>query len=410
MHTVAWLARAALGALLTVSFTASANLRADTELGAQGRANSVARLISGLEPTQPDHQAYAHTEAWQKHSAEMTGAWNRLRDSRVAAMSAWRNEAISASCPLGKTLLYPFSGPDFFNAYWLFPDCETFVMFGLEHPGHVPDVDAMSDRQRDRLLEDVRRATSDLFRRNYFITDNMARQLRTPHLRGIVPLVMVSMSLSGIEVLRVVPNEIARPQRAAVANGHTPMRELRGVTIEFRTPGSQAVRRMHYFSVDATDKGLAHYPEFVDYLKSLGPTTTLIKSASYLLHSELFRLIGKTLTDVTGVLVQDDTGIPYATLSKGWDLKLYGRYFVPIKPFAGAYQPELNKVWKAQQPAALPFTFGYHYNDRRDERSHVMVARRLQGTVSAAHEAPQRPAERAGKAAESLTIRASTPR
>jgi hypothetical protein len=399
------LARAALGALFAVSMSAHASpLKLESELGAQPRVNSVARLMSGLEPTAVEHRAFAQTDAWQKHSEAMTASWNKLRESRITAMAAWRNEAISAGCPLGKTLLYPFSGPDFFNAYWLFPECETFVMFGLEHPGKVPDVEAMNERQRERLIEDVRKATSDLFRRNYFITDNMTRQLSTPHLRGVVPLVMVSMALSGVEVVRVLPNEVIQ-QRAA--DGKRPMRDIKGVTVEFRAPGSPVVRRMHYFSLDATDKGLAHYPEFIDYLKSLAPTTTLIKSASYLLHNELFRTMGKTIAEVSGVLVQDDTGLPYATLAKGWDVKLYGRYFVPIKPFAGAYQPELGKVWKAQQPAALPFTFGYQYNDRRDERSHVMVARRLSSPATAG-DAPARRAPAKGAQADSI-LRASTP-
>jgi hypothetical protein len=380
------IARAALGALLAVAISAHANtLRLESELGPQPRVNSIARLMSGLPPTAAEHKSFAQGDAWQKHSGAMMYSWQRVRESRVSAMTAWRDSAISPNCPLGKTLFYPFSGPDFFNAYWLFPGCETYVMFGLEHPGKVPDVDAMTERQREHLIEDVRKATADLFRRNYFITDNMTRQLSTPHLRGVVPLVMVSMALSDLEILR----------------------DIKGVTVEFRAPGSPVVRRMHYFSLDATDKGLAHYPEFVDYLKSLAPTTTLIKSASYLLHNELFRTMGRTIAEVSGVIVQDDTGLPYATLAKGWDLKLYGRYGVPIKPFGGAYQPELSKVWKAQQPGPLPFTFGYQYNDSRDERSHVMVARRVSAPATAGDAPAKRPPAR-GAEAESI-IRAATP-
>ena len=367
----------ALVALFAVPVLAAAPLRTDFGLGVQWRVNSTARLMSGLPPMLPEHVDFAQTELWREHSAAMLTAWNSLREGRVAAMSAWRDAAISPTCPLGRTLLYPFSGPDFFNAYWLFPDCDTFVMFGLEHPGEVPDLQSMNQRQLQRLIADVRAATRDLFERNYFITENMARQLRTAHLRGVVPLAMISMTLSGLDILRIVPNEIARAPREQSGPGGRPLRELRGVTVEFRAPGSSKVQRMHYFSLDATDRGLAHYPEFLDYLRSFGPTTTFIKSASYLLHSGKFKAMSKALLEVTGFLVQDDSGLPYLALERGWELQLHGRYDVPIPPFQGAFQIALERAWKARQPAPLPFSFGYQYHDQRDERSHVIVARKL---------------------------------
>ncbi|MBI3370156.1 MAG: hypothetical protein HY017_00160 [Betaproteobacteria bacterium] len=372
--------RSALLALLVLfAFPAlpAAQLRTDFDLGAQWRVNSTSRLMSGLPPMLPEHLEFAQSNVWKEHSATMQSAWARLREGRVSAMTAWRDAAISPTCPLGKTLLYPFSGPDFFNAYWLFPDCETFVMFGLEHPGEVPDVDTMNERQLQRLITDVRAATRDLFERNYFITENMAKQLRTAHLRGVVPLAMISMTLSGLDILRVVPNDIARLPREESKPGGRPLRQLKGVTIEFRVPGSPKVQRMHYFSLDATDRGLAHYPEFLDYLRSFAPTTTFIKSASYLLHSGKFKSLSRTLLEVTGFLVQDDSGLPYMALERGWDLQMHGRYDVPIPPFQGAFQAALDRAWKARQPAPLPFSFGYQYHDQRDERSHVIVGRKL---------------------------------
>lgn len=366
--------------LAALPLAASAQLRADFDLGAQWKVNSTARLISGISPMHPAHVEFAQTDAWMQHSATMGGAWARMRDTRIAAMAQWRDVALSRGCPVGKTLLYPFSGPDFFNAYWMFPDCETFVMFGLEHPGDVPELEQMSERQMQRLIEDVRAATSDLFERNYFITENMARQLRTAHLRGVVPLVMISMVLSGIDILRVAPYDIARPRAEPPAGAAgRPMRQLRGVTIEFRVPGAAGVRRMHYFSVDATDKGLAHYPEFVDWLKSLGPTTTFLKSASYLLHGGNFSVMRRTIVDVSGLVVQDDSGLPFWSFARDWEVRVHGRYGVPIPPFKGAFQPALDKVWRTQNPEPLPFTFGYQYHDQRDERSHVIVARRVPG-------------------------------
>ena len=379
----------------------AAGLRVASDIGGTVRVNSAARLLAGLPPTYPGHFAMAETAAWKEHSATMRASWAQVSANRVAAMSAWRSSAISSNCPGGKTLLYPFSGPDFFNAYWLFPDCENYVLFGLEHAGEVPDIESVADRDISRLLGDVRTAVSDLVDRNYFITENMSRQLRTAQLRGVTPLLIIPMALSDVEILRIVPHDLPRSVRARVAAQSAaqsaapqpapqpvadqpalktieapqrgPMRQLSGITIEFRKPGSNVVQKLHYFTLDATDRGLAHYPEFITYLNGLAPTNTFLKAASYLLHGREFRKLRTTLLNVSDFLVQDDTGLPYYTLQpKLWDVRLYGKYETPIPPFQRAFQPTLDKAYRA----ALPFEFGYNFSDKRDNRSNILVGRK----------------------------------
>lgn len=341
--------------------------------------NSAARLMAGLPPSYAQHMDIAATKSWQAHSAEMQAKWARIRDGQAAAVVAWREAALPKGCPVGKTLLYPFSGPDFLNAHWLFPDCETLVLFGLEHVGDVPDVGAMNERQLAGMLADARGAMTDLFARNYFITDKMSRQLRTSQLRGVVPVLMISMALSGLDVVAVAPHELtpaAAAPRDAAAPKRRAQRQLRGVTIEYRAPGSPLTRRLHYFSVDVADRGLADHPEFVDYLRGLAPSTTLLKSASYLLHGNEFRQLRGVVFDVSAFLVQDDTGLPYAALlDRGWQMRLYGRYQVPIPPFEYAFQPALANAYRIQNPDPLPFFFGYHRN-QGENRSTVIVGRK----------------------------------
>jgi hypothetical protein len=350
-------------------------MRSDAGLGDQWRVNSVARLMAGLPPMHPAHLDIARTDSWKAHAAAMGAAWKKVNAERISAMYAWRDTAISnpKECPVGKTLLYPFAGPDFFNAWWMFPGCETFVLFGLEHIGEVPNIEKMNKRSVDRLMNDVRAATTDFFDRNYFITENMTRQLHTANLRGVVPLVMISMAVSGLDILRIVPNNIAA---SGPRTSGKSLRVLRGVTIEFRVPGSAVVRKVHYFSGDATDGGLTRYPEFLAFIRQQAPATTFLKSASYLLFSKEFSAVRDAILDVSSVLVQDDSGMPYNLLvARNWQVKLYGRYDTPIPPFQYAYQPALAKAYAEQNPEKLPFTFGYQYHDYRDERSNVMVAR-----------------------------------
>ncbi len=346
----------------------------ETDAASRARINAAAHLMAGLpDATHP----FAQTPAWKEHSAFMRASWSRLYGKQVTAMSAWRDAKLGQACPAGGKLMYPFSGPDFLNAHWLFPGCETIVMFGLEHIGEIPNIDTLNDRALVQLTSDVRTAMSSFIERNYFITDSMARQLRTSHLRGVLPVFMLSMALSGMEIVRIAPLDLAPMARDTPVEGQ-PMRQLKGVTIEYLAPGSTVVQRVQYFTVDAADKGLAHYPEFLAYVRGLGPTTTFIKSASYLLHGSEFRQMRSALLDISSVIVQDDTGVPYAMLeNRGWNVQLHGRYGRPIPPFGGAYQVELSRAYKATDPAPLPFTFGYQYHDFRDTRSNLIVAQRV---------------------------------
>ncbi len=392
------------------SSASAAPMRIATDIGGMVRVNSTARLLAGLPPTYPAHFGLAANPVWKEHSEAMRAAWSKIIASRVSAMTAWRDSAIESTCPGGKTLLYPFSGPDFFNAYWMFPACENYVLFGLEHIGDVPDLDAARTRDLGRLLGDVRISVSDLLDRNYFITENMSRQLRTAQLRGVVPLLIIPMALSGVEILRIVPHALsysAREPAASLASGaaksagisdpatvavvsrpkvrQRPMRQMRGITIEFRTPGSATVQRLHYFTLDATDTGLAHYPEFIAYLNGLAPTNTFMKAASYLLHGRQFRKLSQTLLEVSDFLVQDDTGLPYNLLrARQWDMRLYGVYNTPIPPFERAFQPLLDQDYRASRPDPLPFDFGYNFSDKRENRANVMVGRKI-----TAHDGPR---------------------
>jgi len=332
--------------------------------------DSVARLLAGLPPSHSDHAELAAAKTWIKHSSTMQKSWAQVRDGQLATMKTWRATQLPKNCPVGDTLFYPFSGPDFLNAYTLFPECDTYVMFGLEAIGVMPNPTAMTAPELAKLLTNVRSAMTNLFARNYFVTSTMKMQLERDQLRGVLPVLMMSMVLAGAEVVGTAP--------APVSDAAGKKHNLRGVTIEFRVPGSQRLKRVIYYSLDASDKGLADYPQFLTYLRGLAPTTTLVKSASYLMHITEFRKMRTLVLESSAFLLQDDTGVPYNDLRKrDFDLQVYGTYVVPIPPFEKKFQPELAELYDAGKAKPLPFRFGYHLN-LNDKRANLMIARRSQ--------------------------------
>jgi hypothetical protein len=345
-------------------------------LAADARVASIARLLAGLPPSLPAHHEIALASEWREHRDTMQAGWGKLKQGRSSVMARWREESIGNICTGSGTLLYPFSGPDFANAHLLFPGCRRYILFGLELPGAVPELEKLDRQALARLLGDVRAAVGDLIERNYFITSRMSRQLHTSQLRGVVPVLIASMALAGLEVRSVEPLELAapRPEDDVDAAETKSLRKLRAVQITFQRPGG-AVQKLQYFSVDATNHGLVPYPEFLVHLRSAKPAPMLLKSASYLLQDRQFRTVRDALLETAEFLVQDDTGVPYEVLkAAGWDMQLYGAYRKPIKPFRWAHQPGLEAAYKTTQAAELPFAFSYHWHGGK---SNAMVARRV---------------------------------
>ena len=353
------------------------------------RVSSVARLLAGVPPLLPEHQQFAQSAEWRAHRDVVQAGWAKVKQGRGGVMSRWRDETIRAECSGSGTLLYPFSGPDFANAYVLFPGCKSYILFGLERPGTVPEIENLDRAAFGRLLVDVRVAVGDLVERNYFITSRMSKQLHTSQLRGVVPVIIASMALSGLDVLSVEPLVLPGamdPVDTADPPGPRPLRKLRAVQITFQRPGAAQHQTVQYFSIDATNAGLAPYPEFLAHLRAAKPAPMLIKSASYLLQDKQFRTVRDTLLDAGDFLVQDDTGMPYEVLKTGgWDMQLYGGYRKPIHPFKWAYQPGLENAYKAMHAPDLPFSFSYHW---QGGKSNAMIARRVAVQASAATAIP----------------------
>jgi len=342
------------------------------------RATATAQILAGILPNPPDPalKRLVDTDAFKEHQQWMTSSWNQV-SHRIQTMDAWRSQEIKVPGAQKKTLLYPFSGPDFVNAYTFFPDHARYVFFSLERPGTLPDLESVTLVQFGKMLQDVRSAFHDIFERNYFITSYMAKQLTTPWIRGTVPVMATMMALMNRRIIRIEPLDLFPDLTRAydVPDAKRPPVLMRAVRVEFANPNGAGAQQLYYVSLDATDKALDYYPEFLSWVSQYKPATLLLKSASYLLHDNQFSKTRTMLLDSADVVVQDDTGIPYRYISQEpWQVKLYGRYHKPIRPMKYGYQKDLEAAYISRpEQAPLPFPFGYHW---RGQQSGLIVAHR----------------------------------
>jgi hypothetical protein len=351
-----------------------------------GELTAIARLLAGVDPqgASAGLQAVARTDAWKAHRKASRYGDRQLQE-RLQRMDGWQRATLP-SAQAGSALIYPFSGPDFVNAFALFPDYKTYVFFSLEPPGDIPALDGMDEQQLGVLFSDLRGALNDLVALNFFITPNMQGNLHTDALQGTVPVLLAQMGLLGLSVHSVEPFEPwpasapgateGKPAEAAnAAKAGEPQLPMRAVRIEF-DDHAKTRRTLLYLSLDVSDSQLRFYPEFEPWLRSFKEPTVLLKSASYLLHGSNFHKVRRVVRERARLIVQDDTGMPYRLLrADGFTISLYGQYERPVKLFENRYQKDLDDAFtSAGNTDPVPFPFGYNW--RKEGRSGVIVARR----------------------------------
>jgi hypothetical protein len=342
------------------------------------------RLLAGMTPD--DGARYGELlkrPAWTAHQGEFDASWKKASTERWPVMQAWRDKEFRAVADACTTLFYPFGGPDFLNAYLIFPSCKQYLLFGLEPVGSVPDLARMAPERADAVLAQMRESLSDLFLRDYFITQTMMKELRTPEVDGTLPLMLAMLARMDARVVSVETGDLV-PQEAPKAEatpGPAPVKPGKPsrVTITFVAAGASQTQTLVYYQVDMMDPQFAARQTFIASLKALAPFTTFVKSASYLMHDDRFGTIRSMVLNDSSSILQDDTGVPFRFFEKApWAVTLYGKYTKPIADFNYGFQKDLDAAF-AQPGAArdLPFTFGYHW---RVGSSSVMLAIRQPAT------------------------------
>lgn len=345
---------------------------------------STARLLAGLQPTEntPSARSVMESDAWEAHRKANQAGTQKLR-ARLSAMNQWQAQNLSPYAAPNHALIYPFSGPDFINAYALFPNADTYVLFSFEEPGEMPQLERMSSAERTLMYRDLRAVINDLVHLDFFIAPDLRRQVGRSTLKGTLPVLLAMMGMLEMNVLRVQQiNQWPEHTRAirTSARLQDPRPPLRAVQIDFQNPAhsGKRVQSLLYFCLDISDAALPAYPEIIEWLRNFQSPAVLLKSASFLLRGKGFTQVRNTLLDRAAIIVQDDSGVPYhELLEAGLTVRLYGQYEAPVPVFNRRRQDDLATASKASSAKNLePMPFPLGYNWRKEGKVFLMVARR----------------------------------
>jgi hypothetical protein len=165
-------------------------------------------------------------------------------------------------------------------------------------------------------------------------------------------------------------------------------------------------KTLYYFSTDLSNRGVKS-SGFLQFCQTLAPAGSLIKSASYLLHSGNFTAVRDFLLANSASIIQDDSGIPLANYdARKWRFFPFGRYAGPIDKFPGAYQPKYAELFRRAQP--MDFGIGYRW---RSFESNLLLSVQLPSDSSGSADAtPSAPAAEPAQPQQSLQPKPPRPR
>ena len=332
-------------------------------------ADDTARFLAGMLPS-ADSPLVPLTKdpSWQHHARFFDQAFAQLEARQLARIRAWSEANLAAPKP---TMFYMFSGPDFLYADAFYAKATTYVLSALEPPGSVPDLTRLPRGGIYAALYNVEHSLSSILSFSFFITKKMKVDLHEGQVSGTLPLLYVFLARSGKTIRNVSSVALDSNGTAYFAGENAGANATRGVRIVFA--GSDGVEKtVYYFSTDLSNSGV-RASGFLKFCATLAPGNSLVKSASYLMHSGNFAVVRDFVLNNSATVIQDDSGIPLAYYNpKKWRLFPFGRYAGPIAEFSGRYQESYAELFRHAQP--MDFGIGYRW---RTHESNLLLAVRL---------------------------------
>jgi hypothetical protein len=342
-------------------------------------ANDTARFLAGMAPSADSPLTpLTRDPSWQQHAKFFDTAFGQLEQRQLSKIRSWTEANLAAPRP---TMFYMFSGPDFLYADAFYSKASTYVLSALEPVGLVPDLARLSPGGIRSALYHVERSLSSILSFSFFITKQMKTDLQAGQLSGTLPILYVFLARSGKTIRDVTPIALDDKGAAYFANENPGPNATRGVRILFA--GSDgAEKTLYYFSTDLSNSGVK-VSGFLKFCATLAPGNSLLKSASYLLHSPNFTTVRDFILANSATIIQDDSGVPLAYYDRRrWRFFPFGRYAGPIDEFPGRYQPAYAELFRRSQP--MDFGIGYRW---RTHESNLLLSVKLPSDGVAAEEA-----------------------
>lgn len=339
--------------------------------------NDQLRFIAGLVPYEQDSIISGLMDSsWNAYSKRFNQRWKKLEEGKFTLMKDFREKEIDPVLENKGTLLYPFSGPDFLNAFLFFPHQQRYILLALEPAGSFPDFKTFPSDSLKGYLSNIEKSLHAILNFSFFRTNSMAEDFnKKEELNGAVHLISIFMERTGNTLLGM--EKVRADETGKIVSGGTTACGNVGVRIFFKNKANDAVREVIYFPCDLSDNGLSKNKCFASFLNNLGPVNTYLKSASYLLHNTYFSTTRNAILQNAELVLQDDSGIPLRFFDeKQWKRQLFGTYDKPINLFKTRFQQDLKTLYDSTDKTIVkPLQFGIGYDYKPNESNLLLFTK-----------------------------------
>ncbi|MCW7468087.1 hypothetical protein [Leptospira kanakyensis] len=297
------------------------------------------------------------------HKNEMDLSWNKLTNTRDTITQYLKGKDYH---PNVKTVVYPFSGIDVLNLFSFYPQCERYILFGLEDPGYPNSYNTLSEKEKLIVKQGIRNLSDHLAGRNYFTYRKMKEETKKKELNGAYPVFVAFLRRMGKEILD-------SKEEMIVGKGIT----YRGFTLSLYDTKLKKAETLTYFKIFLIGNEGNPRDGLYEYFSELTNVGIFTKSAEYLFHGEKRKSIRDLLLKNAEFVVQDESGFPIRFFPEdNWKRSIFGRYEKSWN-LSGAVipetQPELKSLSESTNDSILPFPFGYGYLGTKDNRQSAVL-------------------------------------
>jgi hypothetical protein len=314
-------------------------------------AGRIARLLAGVPS--PGESA---PPAFDQYAATASEAWNTYAQTLGQPLAAWAAKELRPEA--GRTVFYPFSGPDLPTVLAVYPGASHYVMMSDQYAVDYFNPFDLKEREQAKILGELAASWERFGRLGFFLTQELNKAgSRRHHLSPTMILMAFAVRL-GYEVRSVRPTCLDLADRSIRPLEPKDAR-WGSVRLELHKQGRRIV--VDYVQQDLSNRGLGKRPENRQLVESLVKGAVLLKAASHLPQQPGFSTLRDAILAGAPLVVQDETGLDYDALAKDFNVKLYGEYVSPHRLFKEATNPSLVKAYqdRAKEVRPLDFRLGY---------------------------------------------------